>query len=53
MAGILVDPPTKTTSSILLESSFASFKAFSTGILARSINEAHNSSNLARVNFFL
>ena len=45
-AGILVDPPTKTTSSILLLSNFASFKAFSTGILALSISEEHNSSNL-------
>jgi hypothetical protein len=49
IAGILVEPPTRTTSSILLLSSFASFNAFSTGILALSINEEHNSSNLFRV----
>ena len=49
IAGILVDPPTRTTSSILVLSIFASFRAFSTGILALSISEEHNSSNLLLV----
>jgi hypothetical protein len=49
IAGIRVDPPTKTTSLISREVNFASRKAFSTGMRHRFIKLEQISSNLARV----
>mmetsp|Transcript_11978 Transcript_11978/g.32087 ORF Transcript_11978/g.32087 Transcript_11978/m.32087 type:complete len:258 (+) Transcript_11978:515-1288(+) len=48
IAGILVDPPTSTTSSRSAGLSFASRSACSTGALQRSMSEAVSCSNLAR-----
>ena len=52
MAGILVDPPTRTTSLISDLSNLASVNAFSTGILQRLIKSLHKSSKSARVRSF-
>ncbi len=48
-AGIRVEPPTNTTSSISVLLSLASRRAFSTGMRQRSIKSEQSSSNLARV----
>ena len=47
--GILVDPPTNTTSSILFLLNWESFKTFSTGSIVFLNKSIHNSSNLALV----
>ena len=52
IAGILVEPPTNTFSSMFEGFSSASFNELSKGFLQRSIKVLHNSSNLSRVNTF-
>jgi hypothetical protein len=51
-AGILVEPPTRTFWLISDAVNSASFKQVSIGVLQRSINVEHNSSNFALVNSF-
>ena len=48
-AGILVEPPTRITSSMSLNDNFASLRALSTGVLNLSRRSEHSSSNLALV----
>ncbi|KAJ0882834.1 hypothetical protein HanPSC8_Chr10g0414251 [Helianthus annuus] len=49
--GILVEPPTRTTSATLDFSIFASFRQLSTILMHLSNESMFSSSNLARVNF--
>ena len=52
MIGILVEPPTKITSSISEVDKPASFNAFATGSIERLTKSADNCSNLALVKVF-